>query len=629
MNAMKIYSCTNYIAFGRQLKPEEEAEYSTVLRQAKDKIGNKGHSMLIVPASSLPDSLNSASGCGNILSKDSQEFFDFAKLYWGINYVQTLPNGDFSQIGSDILPYSGSALDLGLQVIDLKSLSDDEYGKLLKEEDLKAVYEANNSEKKDVRVNYENSIHKDSPKYKTLKKAYEEFLKQDTPKKKQMLEEFEAYKIKNSDWLERKTIYKVLEAKNGFKEAHYWENEAERHLFDSNVVTIEQRNQIINELKTNPLYKTEGEFYEFTQFLADSHLKEARGKLNKKGIKLSGDMIINGGTYDEVWAFPKAFRKDGKLPWSLNAINFDTPEGIEYLKLKVRNFANRYDGVRIDASWLYVRQKVNDKYSEYGGKILDIIDEEFKNVKGKDFDLRNITYEFENGGDYSVEENFFLKKETRDRVKIYKSDNLSEVWGSTAAFKNRGWQEDKYMLGATNHDTVSLKTLYESSADKKFEVLSKILKIPKEKLNSLSGFIQAKFAEPMRAFHNMFFFVDALNLDGNYKEGISGTEQYRLKIPSDYKDKYFKSLEKGEGFNIMDALEKAFVAEGLNESESELYNKIIKFRDILNGNEKPEPKRSKGSKAGWIVIASAAAVLGIAAIVSSVVKKKHNEEQKA
>ncbi len=621
---MKIYNSTNFICFQQRLKPEEEAEYRNVLKQAKEKIGNKGHSMLIVPSSSLPDSLNTASGCGNMLSKEAQEFFDFAKLYWGINYVQILPEGDFSGRGNIVKPYSGSSLDLGLQVIDLKTLSEDEYGKLLNESDLKAVYEKNKSENKDVRVNYENSINKDSPKYNALKKAYNEFLKQDNPNKKKLLDEFDSYKIKNADWLERKAIYKVLDAKKG------WNNETARNLFDTDIVTTEQRENFIKELKKDPLFKSEGEFYMFTQFLADSHLQEAKGKLNQKGIKLSGDMIINGGAKDEVWAFPKAFRKDGKLPWNLHAINFDTKEGIDYLKLKVRNFANRYDGIRVDASWLYVRQKIDEKYNEYGGKILDIIDEEFKAVKGKDFDLRNITHEFENGGDYCIEENFCLKKEARDRVKIYKSDNLSEVWGSVAAFRNRGWLEDKYMIGATNHDAVSLKTLYQSSADKKLDVLSKILNIPQEKLNSLSGFIQAKFAETMRAFHNMFFFSDALNLDGNYKEGLtSDVEKYRLKIPSDYQEKYFKSLEKGEGLNIMDALEKAFTAEGLNEKEPELYKKIVKFRDILNGNEKPETNSKGNRKAMWIAAVSAAIVLACAVIVSVINKKKNKEAQKA
>ena len=146
---MKIYNSTNFICFQQRLKPEEEAEYRNVLKQAKEKIGNKGHSMLIVPSSSLPDSLNTASGCGNMLSKEAQEFFDFAKLYWGINYVQILPEGDFSGRGNIVKPYSGSSLDLGLQVIDLKTLSEDEYGKLLNESDLKAVYEKNKSENKD------------------------------------------------------------------------------------------------------------------------------------------------------------------------------------------------------------------------------------------------------------------------------------------------------------------------------------------------------------------------------------------------------------------------------------------------------------------------------------------------
>ncbi len=81
------------INFKRRLRSSEEAEFSAILKQGKEKLGNTGHSMLIVPTASLPQSINT--GVGNLLDPEAMKFFDFAKQYWGINYIQTLPDGNY------------------------------------------------------------------------------------------------------------------------------------------------------------------------------------------------------------------------------------------------------------------------------------------------------------------------------------------------------------------------------------------------------------------------------------------------------------------------------------------------------------------------------------------------------
>ena len=73
----------------------------------------------------------------------------------------------------------------------------------------------------------------------------------------------------------------------------------------------------------------------------------------------------------------------------------------------------------------------------------------------------------------------------------------------------------------------------------------------------------------------------------------------------------------------MDALEKAFVADGLDKTEPELYNKIIKYRDILNGTEKPEHGFSGKTK--WLAVAGAGAVLIITAALL-IIKSNHNKD---
>ena len=607
---MRIFS-DSILSFKRRLKPSEKADYSSTLALAKQAVGNTGHSVLIIPSSSLPHGLNNNTGCGNMLNEESKIFFNFAKQYWGINYVQLLPEGVYSKRNGGYKPYSGSALDLGVQLINLNLLTTNEYGNLLTNNDVENIVKSNTKVDKDIHINIENTLDHNSATENALEKAYDELVKNNTPNKQKMLQDIEQYKSKNAEWLERKSIFYNLVKKNGTDDYTKWNN-IERNLFNNDMVSAEQREALIKELKNNATYKREGELYIFKQFLAERHLSQAKKELNAKGIKLSGDLIA-GCSFDETWMFPKAFYKEYSLPWGLNAINYNTPEGLEFLKLKVRNFAKRYDGMRIDASWLYSKQLLKNRnnkeviFKEYHSEILDLIDKEIKSVKGKDFDLQNIMHEFEaNPNIYSIYNDKYLKNETINRVKIYKSDFLCDGWDSVHAFKKRGWKDGTYIIGTTNHDTESLRSLYSnvSARNEQIKELSKILNIPEKELSSYSKFTQTKFAEPIRSRHNMIFFSDALNIYENYCVAKTAEDAYRLKVPHNYQDSYFKSLEKGEGFNIMDSIQKIFEVEGLDKTDKKLYRKICKYNRILR---KTETKLSCNK----ILVIAASAILAL------------------
>ena len=616
------------VSFQRRLKPSEEAEYRNVLKEAKEKVGNIGHSVLVMPSSSLPNGLNHNTGCGNMLNNESKEFFDFAKLYWDINYVQLLPEGQFARRNNGYKPYSGSSLDLGDQLINLDLLTTKEYGNLLEKKDIENIVKQNLRSDKDIHINYDNTLSKSSPTNKALKKAFEELIKEDTPEKKDILKEIEKYSTENAEWLSRKSLYQALSLKNGISDSRLW-NGIEGNLYDLEKVTDSQREQIIKSIKEVPEYKKEMDFYVFKQFLADKHLAKAKKVLNDKGIKLSGDMQV-GCSFDETWMFPKAFHKEHNTLWGLNAINYENPEGREFLRLKVKNFAKRYDGIRIDASWLYSKQYLERKsdmersFKDYHSEILDIIDDEIRKVKGSDYNLNNVMHEFEAAPDmFSIYTEQGLRPEAVNRTKIFKSEYLNHEWASVDAFRNRGWNENSYMIGATNHDTLSLKDLYKKESIRKAqsEELSKILKIPADKIQTLPEFMQAKFAEPVRGKHSMFFFSDALNLDEAFH--IEGTnDMYRLKVPHDYQDKYFKSLEKGEGLNMMDALQKAFVSEGLDKKDPKLYKKIKKYNKIL------QSKESKIFSAKKLYLMGGLAIAALSVVVIILNKHKNKFENK-
>lgn len=531
---LKINSSIN---FQRRLKPKEEGEYSAVLKEAKEKVGNKGKSILIVPTSSLPQEKQNNTGVGTLNTQESEKFFDFAKKYWGINEVQIQPVGQYHGWNGKYPIYSGTSMDLGNHMIDIKShCTKEEFEELVK---------ANN----DCRtVNYPNIVEKYSKQEEILRKVYT---------REKSNSEFAKFKAENSKMLEPKALYRALAEINHTHNYKFW-NETDKNLYSLPKVERDKRIAEVYKLKENEI-----DFYKFKQFLAENDLKKAKEKLNQKGLKLDGDMIC-GLSFDEVWSHPNAFLKGQIMKWDLPALNLDSKEAEQLIREKVNVYAKRFDGLRIDAAWTYVEPLNKD----YGDKILNIIDDEVKKVKGADFDLHNVMHEFAaSAEDFNIYKNGKLRPYIKDRVQVYTSDWLSEDWGSNNSFLERGWKPENFVVGVTNHDSEPIK-IKEAQA----EVLSKILGIPKDKLMNESEFIKAKFAEPMTAYNNMLYFRDALTLKGD-------------RISADFEESYFKNLESGKGFNPMDALEKSFRAKGLDKTEPELYRKIVKYRKILEGKQ--------------------------------------------
>lgn len=563
---IKINSAIN---FQRRLKPKEEGEYSAVLNQAKAKIGNTGKSILIVPTSSLPQEAQNNTGVGTLNQAESAKFFDFAKKYWGINEIQIQPVGQYHAWQGQFPIYSGTSMDLGNHIIDIKSHCT--------EEEFKEIVKSNGDK---TNVNYPNIVEAFSAQEEILHKVYER--EKNNP-------EFAIFKTQNSERLEPKALYRALREINHSHDYKKW-NDTDKNLYSLPQAERERRITEIYKLKNKEI-----DFYKFKQFLAENDLKKAKDMLNQKGLKLNGDMIC-GLSYDEIWSHPKAFLEGKTIKWDLPALDLDSKEAEKLIREKVNTYAKRFDGLRIDASWIYV-QPLN---KDYGDKILNIIDDEVKKVKGNDFDLHNIMHEFvASVDDFNVYDGEKLKPYIDNRVKIYTSDWLADDWGTNKGFIERGWKPESFIIGTTNHDSKPIK-FNENQA----KTLSKILGIPFEKLKDEKEFVKAKFAEPMMAYNNMLYFRDALANDGD-------------KISADFEEKYFKNLENGKGFNPMDALEKAFKAKGLDKDEPELFNKIVKYRKIL------ESKKGTHKKIALLAVGLGVLIsTGIAIFNKDGIKKK-------
>ncbi len=599
---MKI-SAVNNVAFGRRLTVAETQEFQQIQQEAKQLVGQTGKSIFIVHDACLPQSSAKNTGVSNLVAKESQEFFKFLKPLLGFNIVEVLPQG---QVGNSLntglyCAYSGTAFSLGTHQIDPELLTTEKFGKILKPEEFEQIVCANIKSDKDTIANYDNVMAHTGEQNKVLKIAHERFLKLDD----------------NSELKKQYNFY--------VKENSYW-------------------------LDIPNKYESDMDFFRFKQFLADEHLKIARKQLNNEGIKLCGDCLI-GFSKTELEAFPNAYMKDfyiGDRTWNLKALNYNelsnpNSDAAKLLKMKVQLFAKRYDMIRFDVGWAYlnpllINESGDYSYKQYlGDTVLKFIEDAVKEVKGEDFDLRNLIYEFE-GGDIFKPNSGELLDEVKYRTKIFGTTHMHEndwdVWGSNDAFIKRGWDPDYFVVGVGNHDPQPLRQIAHDMLDTSMNPpyshkqdaippLASILKLDPKDLQDPVEFAKAKWAEPMMAKHNEMFYMDVfgredrfdmqnLNLVNDPSRNLSAHRNYARKIPADYKTAYHNAVEEGFGFNIMDSLAKVFKVKDLDKTHPDLFSKIIKYRDILMEKSAPiqeiitssNVKRSSKTKTAPIVFGS-------------------------
>lgn len=590
MKIMQSYS--RNVSFGRALTNDELREYNQVLKKGKEAVGQTGKSIFIMPTQSLPQKPELNTGIASISSDMAQDYIKFMHKILDFNILEDLPPGQVSPYCKFYCSYQSSSLALGDQHINPELLTTNEFGKLLTQDDVKEIANSNTRADKHEFANFENIMNEDGGQNKALKVAYARFEK--LPENHSLKTKFKDYVSSNSEWIDF-------------------------------------------------LYKDEGEYFKFKQFLADEHLRIGKEKLNKMGIQYCGDCLI-GGKPEEVKARPSVFLKDWDLGWDLPTLDFkevlnEDSDASKYLEYKVKNFARRYDTIRFDVGWAYVQprliNKSNPKQIEkpyYGDKILNKIEGWVKEVKGDDFDLKNLIWEFEAGpDDFSWCQDGKMIEPLRNRVKVYSATHMNNEWGSNDAFLKRDFGADNFVIGVGNHDPQPLRQIAEDILDRTpfgeqnhkkdaIEPLARILNLDINKLSNPVEFAKAKFAEPMMAKNMMEFFMDVFGKSKRFdKQDLNcvetQSENYAHRISHDYKKEYYDAVESGFGSNKMDSLEKIFKAKGLDSKMPDLYQSIVKFRDILyektpeivNKNSVVESKSVSKNK----IVAS---LLGIGAI---------------
>ena len=272
----------------------------------------------------------------------------------------------------------------------------------------------------------------------------------------------------------------------------------------------------------------------------------------------------------------------------------------------------------MDVGWSYVTPKLTtlsgqEVFLHKGSSLLSLIEKWVKEVKGNGFDARNIIYEVEAGErDFnSFNQNGTLIAPLKNRLKVYTTqymhDNgLNDRWGYNEALLGKGLHPDEYILGTGTHDTQPLRQVANGMADvyapvgkqdhktAAIKVLSRIFGISERTLENPVEFARAKFAEPMMSKHNMVFFADIFGMQEAFNKHWNNNERsFALRIPADFKTKLHQAIQEGYGFNIMDSLEKVFIAKGYDKTHPGLFRKIVHYKSVLNGTKEAVMSKSK------------------------------------
>ena len=633
------------INFRRRHTAAEEKEMAQVDAQAKQLLGNTGHSVLILHDACLPQSPARNTGVANILNTESGAVFDFAKTYFGINTIEVFPQGEYVKKHKTglVCPYGYSALGLNDSLIDAESLTTPKWHSILLPQEFKEIVESNDTLDKQSVVNYENINSRGSVFNVNMRRAYDRFMALDSEDALRV--EFENFKHENDSWLTPKAVYNLIKKENRGRDWEQWQSALDQQLYlKQSEFTPQDRQFRINDLLRNN--KKEADFFKFKQFIAEKHLQEGRNILHEKGLKLFGDITVSF-SQDEKWANPEAFLLDhyvGANDWKAPCLNYpalldENSAASELLKLKSRLAARRYDGTRIDVSWMYVRPKMIDAATgnieriELGDTALRLIEREFELIHGENYSPQNILHEFKAGHeDFSMFKNGALRPEVASRVSILESDNLEYNWGhADAYFKTHGMAQDSVIYGVGDHTAQPLRQIAAGMDDvvagargggrvvrlyNQADVLAEVFNDSAENMLRPADFIRAKFADTMGAKHNFMFFMDPLGCISRFdSQGLNRKENYRYKMLPDFKELYHRAVQKGQALNLPDALAKAFERAGLDKEHKELYDKLCKFAKILKEKEPTEfadkfENTSKGlGVKKWTLIAAGACVV--------------------
>lgn len=631
---MKINSVNN-VAFCRVLTPREKEEANTIREKAMELLGNK-RVIIIVPEQSMPVDSKGNIGIGQLNSKTTFDFIETMKTYTGLNTLKILPQGELNTPPTGLYcNYSSSGLTLGSYTINLEELTTEEMGNILSKKTLKNVYDKSKETGTTGIANFENVIGKESMQMTALKEAFENFQTSTNPVISEMKKDFEKYKLENS-FLDRRAYYEILSDVHGTPDFYAWTNEIDKNLFDKKLISNEVRNKRISEIKGK--HNKDIDFLYFRQYLADMNLKKAKSNINSMNVEVMGDCLI-GFSYDSIWAYPNAFEKANiaDSEWGIRALKYtdiikEGTESNKLFRLKIEQFAKRYDQIRFDVGWSYIdpilyplegqastlegRYYFDKEINGYRIKkplnddIIKLIEDTVKSIKGDDYNLDKLIYETEAGPKEFSPFNYDkskIKNALKNRTIIQSSCYMSDDYATIDFLESKmGVQRKNYIHMPGNHDHIALNALarkidndgmlkangnnIEEVFANQIRPLAKGLNISETEIrNNPKKFAKSKFSYSFLAENVKLFFMDIFGRTEQFdSQSKNSAKNYRQMIAYNYETKLQEAIQNDKGLNIMETLAMAMKGKNLDKTNSDVYNDLLKFSNILKEKEIPK-----------------------------------------
>ncbi len=688
------------VSFGKAYTTAQKQTYGTrVIPEAKKALGiSDGISSMEIYTPAMPRDNEQDTGVGKINAKETAAFIDFARYYAGVNTVKDFSAGPMTkqQVNDYWGAYNRGALSLGDDRINLTSLTSEEYGEILSEDDIKPFIDNQKRNARKYLINFENELPDidldESPVAKgSIPDGFYNSVLWRGEEKREILTSY-----KNDETREKGPLYKAWENFKKLDETHPLRKEYEKFYdkktpvdyddmytrlalapllrngevpylsdgddnvrgkniwgdgyhffekFDANPYTLSAEDARVQRIKKEKYeimkeeYKDEIDYYKFRQFIAHKQLKEAKADMNAKGVKLIGDMQW-GFSCLEQQVYPDAFLSTREGPQGLPALDFTelqnpNSQAHKLLETKFKYNLENYDGVRLDMGWAYINYPHKSKgkgdnelqYEYLGDSMLNYIRRWAKEVKGKDFDFRNLIWEFDNNGNLlPFKERYQGYSQATPYEPIDELKNLPGLamftteyehnnekmngagWMNTSFFKRVNFDPNKLILATNIQDGTPLRTLSvvdndtfrQKREDNTGALMKDYYNYNYENYNSHEKYQAAKQGELFTTNNQALFYMDFLGknekLDSHqdkdhWGENRNGREDYKKRM-GDWEYEYHDAVQEGRGYNqavvlaySMEAKDNNTNGEFLRDPENRrIYNELRAWGNYLADN---------------------------------------------
>ena len=342
------YNPSYNLNFGRKPKKEEEADLQQTLKEGFEAAGVKER--FVITHGSVFPAAQRDTHIGSPYGKGAEEYTKFLMLL-GFNGVQLGPTGKLQQ--KSISPYEAFALNENPLFIDLKPLTEEEYGNILS----KDTYEAVTSPLETTDENYTFTDFDEAKRtyYIALNEAYKNFkikLSKNQPQAIKLNKEFNEYLEKNNhkQRTEEEAVFKILSALHGTEDFRTWDNDTDEWL-----ITGLRDNDAKAKIRYKDIkdtYKNAIEEYQFEQFLTTKQIKENKDFRDKYGFKYSSDILVGCSHCDE-WRYRKAFLDD----YRMGAFEGDPGKPHQIWDIPVINPRMLFAGDELNLGGQFLREK--------------------------------------------------------------------------------------------------------------------------------------------------------------------------------------------------------------------------------------------------------------------------------